>query len=330
MRMLRTSFTESFGVTHPIVQAGMASDSGWRLAAAVSNAGGLGTVGSIGRTPDGLREEIQACRAATSQPFAVNLCCFAWSPFAGDLVDVVVDERVPIVTLSFGDVIPALRRCREQGIRTSVQVQSAGAARSILAEGVDLLIVQGNEAGGHTGERGTLSLAAEVLRMAGDTPVAVAGGIGDGRGLAAVLTMGGAAAVMGTRFKATTEFGPMVKHDAAQKQAIVDADGDGTRWAEVTDIAMGMVWPEGIAGRVIANRFTAEWLGRDEELRAAVAAIGEPFGWTSRHNSDTDTTLNWAGESAGLVDGVRGAAEVVSETVADAEAYLRRTSHLLA
>lgn len=321
--MLSTNFTRDFDVDHPVIQAGMASDCGWQLAAAISSAGGLGTIGSIGRMPDNLRSEIRRYREETDRPFAVNVCTFNWAPFADELLDVALDEAVPAVTVSFGGIISALERCRSAGVRTMVQVQTMAEAREVLAAGTDLLIVQGHEAGGHTGTRGTLSFAAQALRAAGDTPVAVAGGIGDGRGLAAVLAMGAAAALMGTRFKATPEFGPLVTLDSEQKAAIVASDGDNTVHDEITDIAMGMTWPPGIAGRVIRNRFTEEWLDRDEDLRTAVAAIPERFGWTTRNNQSPDTVLNWAGESAGLVDAVRPAAEVLRETVAEAEELLR-------
>ena len=307
----------------------MSSDCGWRLAAAVSNAGGLGTIGSLGRSPDNLREEIGRCRAETGQPFAVNIATFQWAPFADQLLEVVIAEQVPVVTLSFGDVIPALRRCRAAGVRVMVQVQSMAAAREVLLEGPDMLIVQGNEAGGHTGARGTLSFAAQALGIAAETPIAVAGGIGNGRGLAAVLAMGASAAVMGTRFKATVEFGPLGSMDAEQKAALVASDGDDTVRDPITDIAIGMTWPSGIAGRVMRNRFTDDWLGRANELRVAVAAVPEPFGWTARNNQAPDTILNWAGESAGLVDGVRLAAEIVEETVTEAETLLREAKRLV-
>lgn len=308
----------------------MASDCGWQLAAAVSNAGALGTIGSIGRTPDDLREQIRQCSAETDAPFAVNVVAFEWAPFWLELLDVAISTQVPAVTLSFGDVVPAIKRCREAGIRVMVQVQTMAAARAALVERPDLLIVQGHEAGGHTGVRGTLSFAAQLLGVAEETPVAVAGGIGNGRGLAAILAMGAAAAVMGTRFKASAEFGPLRSFDTEQKAALVASDGDDTVHDGITDIAMGMKWPTGIAGRVLRNRFTEEWLGHDGELRTAVAAISEPFGWAARNNQAEDTLLNWAGESAGMVDTVRPAREIVANTVAEAESLLREAANLLA
>ncbi len=247
--MLTTAFTRTFGVRHPIIQAGMSSDCGWQLAAAVSNAGGLGTIGSLGRTAGNLRDEIRNCRKATDEPFAINIVNFQWAPFAGELLSVALEENVPAVTLSFGDVLTALRKANAAGVRTMVQVQTMAMAQEVLAEGTDLLIVQGHEAGGHTGQRGTLSFAAQALGAAGETPVAVAGGIGNGRGLAGVLAMGAAAAVMGTRFKVTPEFGPLGAMDAEQKAALVASNGDNTVQDEITDIALGMNWPAGIAGR---------------------------------------------------------------------------------
>lgn len=327
--MIATSFTRSFGIDHPIIQAGMASDSGWLLASAVSNAGGLGTLGSIGRTPDNLRDEIRRCRDATNRPFSVNIATFDWAPFAAQLLDVALDEQVPIVTLSFGEFVPALQRCRTAGVKVFVQTQTMAATREALGAGSDLIIVQGHEAGGHTGKRGTLSFAAQALNVANETPIAIAGGVGDGRGLAAALAMGASAVVMGTRFKATPEFGPMLNHDAVQKDAIVASDGDNTVQDPITDIALGMTWPPDIAGRVLSNRFTKEWLGRGPQLRQEVASVPEQFGWTTRNNQEPDTTLNWAGESAGLVDAISPASEIVTETVAEAEALLRRIGRLL-
>ncbi len=328
--MLTTELTRSFGIEHPIIQAGMSSDCGARLAAAVSNAGGLGTVGSLGRAPDDLAREFAAMREATSRPWAVNIATFNWAPFAGALLEIAIAARPPVITLSFGDVIPALEKCHAAGIPAVVQVQDFASARAVLALRPAAIIVQGNEAGGHTGRRGTMSFAAQVLEIAGEVPVVIAGGVANGRGLAAALAMGAAGVVMGTRFKATPEFGgPGTAHLDFVRGEIVASDGDHTVWDEIVDIAIGMRWPRGVAGRVLANSFTEEWLGRPDALRADIAAHIPPSAWTSAHTSEPGTLLNWAGESAGLVHEVLPAAEVVRRTVAEAETRLREVARVI-
>jgi nitronate monooxygenase len=338
--MLHTALTRLLGIDHPVIQAGMGAECGARLAAAVSNAGALGSIGSIGGPPDRLAAEIAACRAATARPFAVNVVTWDWAPFARELVEVALAAGAPIVTLSFGDPLPALERCRKAGVRVLVQVQDVAGARAALAARPDALIVQGTEAGGHTGRRGTLGFAAQVLDMAGDVPVVVAGGVASGRGLAAALAMGAAGAVIGTRFKATREFGIPAGADEeppslrAQKQAIVASHGEDTLHDPIVDDACGLEWPRGVTGRVLRNRFTEEWLGRRDELRRAVAdaarTSGNPFAFVMSLDEDPERALNWAGESSGQVRAVLPAAEVVREVVRDAETLLRRTSELLA
>jgi nitronate monooxygenase len=322
--MIATELTARIGIDHPIIQAGMAVEAGARLAAAVSNGGALGTIGSIGGTPDRLAREIRSCRAATGRPFAANVVTWPWAPFAMEMVDVLLAERPPVATLSFGDPLPALERCRSAGITTLVQVQDLDGARAALAARPDALIVQGNEAGGHTGRRGTLSFAAQVLDLAGDVPVVVAGGIGSGRGIAAALALGAAGAVVGTRFKASDEY----EGAAALKQRIVASDGSDTLYDEIFDDACGLAWPRGVTGRALRNRFSEEWGGRREELRRAVAA--KPlFGFLAELAADPERDINWAGESAGLVRAVQPAAEIVAELAADAERRLRAASRLV-
>ncbi len=328
--MLTTALTRALAIDHPIIQAGMSSDCGAPLAAAVSNAGGLGTVGSLGRSPEDLERELATIRGATSRPWAVNVATWDWSPFAATLLDVAIAARPPVITLSFDKTLPALEKCRAAGLVVLVQVQDFATARAVVAARPAGIIVQGNEAGGHTGHRGTLSFAAQVLEIADGLPVIIAGGIGDGRGVAAALAMGAAGVLMGTRFKATPEFGgPNTGHLDAQREAIVAQDGDHTVGAMTADLALGMRWPKGIISRILANDFTDEWHGREEELRAEVARQAAPFAWTSGHNNRPENMLNWAGESAGLVHEILPAAEVVRRTVAEAEALLRRVAGVL-
>ncbi|MGH7896050.1 MAG: NAD(P)H-dependent flavin oxidoreductase [Candidatus Binatia bacterium] len=322
--MLQTAFTRRFGIEHPIVQAGMGHEASAALAAAVSNAGALGTIGSIGGTPDHLQGEIRRCRELTTRPFAVNLVTWPWAPWALELIDLTLAERPPVVTLSFGEPLLHVERCKAAGIPTIVQVQDLVGARATLAAGPDAVIAQGNEAGGHTGRRGTLAFAAQVLDLAGDLPVLVAGGIATGRGVAAALAMGAAGAVLGTRFKASVEFaGP-----DALKEAIVASDGSDTLHDEILDDACGLEWPRGVTGRALRNHFTAEWEGKRAALRAKVATY-PPFGFIAELDQDPSTRINWAGESSGLVDEVRPAADIVRAVVADTEARLRSITPLL-
>jgi nitronate monooxygenase len=322
--MLRTAFTARFGVAHPIVQAGMAHEAGAALASAVSNAGGLGTIGTIGGTPERARTELAACRGATTRPFAVNVVTWPWAPWSDAILDVVLAEPPPVVTLSFGEPAARVARCRAAGCRVIVQAQDVAGARAALAAGADAIIAQGNEAGGHTGRRGTLAFAAQVLELAGDVPVLVAGGIGSGRGVAAALAMGAAGAVLGTRFKASDEFAC----DSRLKDAVVASDGGDTLYDEIADDACGLDWPNGVTGRVLRNRFTQEWEGRREALRAKTATY-PPFGHLVELDQSPETAINWAGESAGLVAGVRPAADIVADVVADAERLLRAATRVL-
>lgn len=327
--MLATPLTRLLKVDHPIIQSGMA-DAGWLIASEVSNAGALGGIGSIGRSVDAFREEIRLCREKTDRPFSVNVVTFAWAPHADALVDVAIEERVPAIVLSFGDFGAALRRCRAAGLTTLVQVQDVAGAQAALDGHADGIIVQGNEAGGHTGGRGTLSFAAQVLDMAGDTPVALAGGIANGRGLAAALAMGAGGVMMGTRFKATPEFGPSQRFGDAQKAAIVASDGSNTVRDPIVDMPLSMEWPKGVIGRVIGNQHTSEWLGRDRELAKAITEAGAPRAFARELNGSPETVLNWAGEASALVHGVVPAAQVVRETMSEAEALLGAVAGLLA
>lgn len=322
--MLTTSLTRLLGIDQPIIQAGMGAWATADLAAAVSNAGGLGTLGSIGASPDAFDANIRRCADLTERPFAVNLVCFDWAPFASQMLDIALSRGVRVVTLSFGEPWQALGRCRVAGVTTIVQLQDVEAAGKALAAGADALVVQGNEAGGHTGKRGTLSLAAQVLEFAGDVPVAVAGGIANGRGLAAALAMGAGGVVMGTRFKATGEFAI----DSAAKEDVVASNGGNTYYGPIVDLAYGGEWPNQVTGRVLSNRFTAEWHGREQELSAAVAAQ-PPYAFAEALDRDPATRLNWAGESAGMVHEILPAADVVHRTVAEAEALLRAAAAML-
>jgi nitronate monooxygenase len=329
---LETELTRRLQIDWPIIQAGMGDSAGATLASAVSNAGALGTIGSIGAGPDYLEAQIRRARELTAKPFAVNVVTFDWAPFASQLLEVALRQDVPVVTLSFGNPLPSLEKCQAAGVRTLVQVQDLAAATAVLKAAPDGLIVQGNEAGGHTGRRGTLNFAAQVLDMAGDVPVVIAGGVGSGRGLAAALAMGAAGVVMGTRFKASVEFGTDTGDEFLvtnwQKDAIVASDGSNTIYDEILDEAFGLDWPNHITGRGLRSRFTDEWEGRHDELRAEVASR-PMFGFVEELARSPETVINFAGESSGLVDSVKPAADIVAEAVKSAERLLRAAARSL-
>src|SRR6266480_841996 len=242
--MLYTRICDLLGVKHPILGAPMSGGiAAADLAAAISEAGGFGLLGGMttGGT-DWLREQIRRVRERTDKPFGVGFI----SSFPGldELVQVALEERVTAVSHSFADPTP--------------YVAPADTA------GVDVLVAQGTEAGGHTGYSGTLPMVAAVLDVAGDIPVLAAGGIADGRGLAAVLLLGAEGAWMGTRFYASKEAGA----GNWEKERMVQAGTDDTVFTKIYDLTLAFPFPATVGDRVLRNDFTAEWHGRDDEVVA--------------------------------------------------------------
>lgn len=320
---MRTALTTLLNIEHPIIQAGMGGGANPALVSAVSNAGALGSLSSIAMPPDMVRAAINETRNLTDRPFAVNIVTWAFTSNWQEIIDTVIEERPPVVTISFGDPIPACERCKAAGLQTILQVQDTAGLEAAIAARPGAIIVQGNEAGGHTGRRSTLSFATQALDLAGDIPIVIAGGIANGRGLAGALAMGAAGVVMGTRFKATHEFGGQPLH----KDLIVASDGSNTLYDEINDLARGGLWPNHVTGRAIRNSFTAEWEGRREELAATVTAE-TPRAFFMSHMSEPEQQLNWAGEISGVISEVLPAAEVVQRTVAEATALLKRMNSI--
>jgi nitronate monooxygenase len=319
--MLRTRFTEMFGITYPVMAAPMALHSGATLTAAVSAAGGLGSFGGTHprKGPDWIRAEIATIRATTDRPFGVGFIT-AFLPFTEPNFAAALDERPELIALSFADPQPWLARAKDAGARVMCQVQSFDDAETAIAAGADVLVAQGTEAGGHTGTMGLLPLLAGIVRRHPDVPVLAAGGIADGRTLAAVLTAGADGAWLGTAFLATPE--AVEVHDV-HKRLIVESDGSDTVWTHTYDIVSGLPWPATIGERVRRNRFTDEWSEREATLRDRRAEFAppedaEPF----EAPPDPDTSEILYGQSASFVDAVRPAADVVRTISEEAEAIL--------
>jgi nitronate monooxygenase len=317
--MLKTRFAEKYGLRYPIMGAPMAMHSSANLAAAVTKSGGLGSFGGI--SPNGsdwVREQIRAVRAATNGPFAVGFIS-AFIPRFEANFQATLDERVPLIVLSFGDPRPYAERAKSVGIPVACQVQTQEGARQALEVEPEFIIAQGNEAGGHGGYMNTLPCLSAVLEIAGDTPVLAAGGIGDGRTLAAVLAAGAEGALLGTALLATPE---STEISEEHKQHIVASDGEDTAFSEVWDIIGGAPWPEGIAVRTRRDSVVDEWLGNEVELRERVDQVRERV----KVESQSPVLM---GQSAAFVSAVRPAAEVIASVCDDAELLLkRRTSEL--
>jgi nitronate monooxygenase len=312
--MLKTRLTEMYGLRYPIVGAPMANHSSAGLAAAVANAGGFGSFGGI--NPGGgdwVRQQIRAVRQQTSAPFAVGFIT-AFIPGYEANFDAALQEKVPLIILSFGDPRPYAARARSAGVPVACQVQTREAAGWALEAGSEFIIAQGNEAGGHGGYLNTLPCVSMVLEMAGETPVVAAGGIADGRSLAAVLAAGAEGAMLGTALLATPEATDISDE---YKSFIVASDGEDTVFSAVWDIVGGAPWPEGVAVRTRRDPLVAEWLGREQELRERLEQV------RARLQSDPVATINM-GQSAGFVPSIRPAAEVLETICADAERLLKR------
>jgi nitronate monooxygenase len=310
-----------FQLEHPVILAPMGTVSGGELAAAVSNAGGLGLVGGGYGNAEWLRGELARVKARTSRPWGVGL--ITWS-IDRAVLDTVLSYRPAAFMLSFGDPRPHARAIRAAGCKLICQVQDIGKARVALEAGADLIVAQGNEAGGHSGARATLPLVPAVVDAVKPTPVVAAGGIADGRGLAASLMLGAQGALIGTRFYASTE---ALANNAA-KERLVAGGGDQTARTQIFDLVRGYDWPAGFPGRALRNRFMERWHGRDVDLAAAVASERSAY-QSAAHDGDYDTAVVWAGEAVDLVTRVEGAADLVRRISAEAESLLANAGKLI-
>ena len=321
--MLHTRLCDLLEIEHPIISAPMAGTAGGELAAAVSAAGGFGLIGGSGGGPEWLREQIRAVRERTDRPFGVGFI----SSFPGldELVRVALEEQVTAVSHSFADPTPFVEDAHAAGVKVLAQVQTVGQAVVAAQAGVDLIAAQGTEAGGHTGYSGTLPLVPAVIDAVGDIPVVAAGGIADGRGLAAVLLLGAEGAWIGTRFVASRE-GSIASW---VKERVVSARTDDTVLTRAYDLAMATPFPPGIGDRVLHNDFTATWHGRDDEVVARREELSAQVR-AAMDAGDARIAPARAGSAAGLIHAVEPAGEIVRRIVLEAERILReRPSQVL-
>lgn len=324
---MKTRLTEQFGIRHPILNAPMALIAGGRLVAAVSDAGGLGILGggyagTFGGEPD-LDEELELARG---RKFGVGFVTWALER-APQMLEEALKHSPICMFLSFGDARQFAEKIRRAGAKLICQVQCLRHAEEALAAGADAIVAQGAEAGGHGATRATLPLVPEVAdylaKHSPKTLLLAAGGIADGRGLAAALMLGADGVLVGTRFWACAE--------ALTPQAMIDravrATGDDTVRTKAIDALRGVPWPEEFSFRVLKNKFTDEWAHREAEAKAARGSLASAY-TEARKRQDLEMYLTVVGEAAGLLHDRPSAASIIESMVAQAEALLKRGTSL--
>jgi nitronate monooxygenase len=313
-----TNLTQRLGIEHPILLAPMGFVAGGALAAAVSAAGGFGMIGGGYADPDWLEREFTAAGACR-----VGCGFITWAlaerPAA---LDVALQHQPAAIMLSFGDAAPFLPKIKRAGVLAMCQVQSLAQARAVLRDGADIIVAQGTEAGGHGGGRSTLPLVPAVVDLVAGAgrrvSVVAAGGITDGRGLAAALMLGADGVVMGTRFSVASES----LASPGAKARVVAASGDETLRTTVFDIARGYTWPKVYTGRAVRNRFAEAWHGREDALARDEAARTRYA--EAAAQGDADIAVVFAGEGMDLIHAVEPAAAILARVIREAEAALAR------
>ena len=317
---MNTRLTEFLGIEHPILLAPMAGVSGGRLAAAVTAAGGLGLIGGGYGDADWLRREFDQAEGAR-----VGVGFITWSLARNpELLDDTLARQPATIMLSFGDLRPFADRVHAAGVPLIAQAQNLDHARQALDVGADIIVAQGGEAGGHgMSVRSTFTLVPDVVDLVAErspkTLVLAAGGVADGRGLAAALALGADGALVGTRFWAAPE---ALVSPRAQQRAIA-ASGDDTVRTRVLDVVRRLDWPGEYTVRALNNSFVDTWHGNEAQLRESLPVALDIFE-KAVTAEDFDTAAVIVGEGVGRVRDVRPAADIVREMVRDAGRILNQ------
>jgi nitronate monooxygenase len=314
-----TAVTRLLGCRYPILLAPMGGNSGAALATAVSRAGGFGFIGGGYADAGWVRKQLEQADLAT-----VGIGFITWHLKDREAVLQEALQRKPkAVFLSFGDPTPYLPAIRQAGSLLVLQVQSVAEAKQAARWGADLIVAQGTEAGGHGAARATLPLVPAVVDAVSPVPVAAAGGIGDGRGIAAALVLGAEGVLVGTRF--------MVAHESLTsdraKARLVEASGEDTVRTRVFDIVRGYDWPAPYTGRALRNRFSDQWHGREQELERELSRE-RPLYQQAVAEQDHGTALVFAGEGVDLIRRKDSASDIVADLVRETEAALRHAGTL--
>lgn len=308
---MKTKLTELLGIKYPVIQGGMAWTSDANLAAAVSNAGGAGIIGSGGRTVEWTRDEVRKAKSLTDKPFGVNVMLMA--PNIADIIAMLCEEKVAFVTLGAGNPVPHITTFHAAGIKVIPVVPNVKLAKRIEAAGADAMVIEGMEAGGHIGKQTTMALMENVLPNVKSIPVLVAGGISDGRALAAALLMGAEGVQMGSRFLLTTE---CPAHQAA-KEAIVNA-------TDTDSVATG--YSRNLGVRCLANAFTDAYTAKEvagapkEELMA----MGTGTNKKGILEGDTVNGTVMCGQSLNVLNDILPCKDVMERIIQEAEEAIAR------
>jgi NAD(P)H-dependent flavin oxidoreductase YrpB (nitropropane dioxygenase family) len=316
--MIHTRICQLLGIVHPIVLGGMGTATSAPLVAAVSNAGGFGTLGTSAFNAAQLDAEVAAIRERTEKAFGINHLLFQ---IQEEMFAVTLCAQPRVVAFAWArkdqDLRQYFQRARDAGSKVMYMAGEVSEALRAAEAGADVLVAQGTEAGGHVSWMASLPLVPMMVRAVAPLPVLSAGGIADGRGLAAALALGAEGVLLGTRFMATPE-APIHPNF---KQAIVKSDGHDTVLTEIPDIASQRVWP-GAMSRAQRNKFIERWAGREWALRQNASEVGKQV-LTARAAGDVDNASLSFGQDAGLIDSIKSVREVVQEVIAEAEQIIK-------
>ncbi|MFA5714342.1 MAG: nitronate monooxygenase [Candidatus Paceibacterota bacterium] len=309
----KNKLTKLLNIKYPIIQGGMAGVSEAKLVSAVSNAGGIGVIGSGFASPAWLKEQIEETKKLTDKPFGVNL--LMQNPNIGDLVKVIIEEKVPVVFTGGGNPLPIMPYLKQAGIKIIVVVPSVRLAGKMEQSGADAVVVEGSESGGHIGENSTFCLIPQARMIIKNIPLIAAGGIFDGKTFASSLIMGADGVQIGTRFMASTE---CQIHDNYKKAILDSTDEDVVVLARFT----------GHPVRAIKNKL-AETIKKMEEKNPFPEEIDAERFAGNKGSANVDITPLLCGTCAGGITEIKSCGEIIKEIIGDAEKVLEKGKDLL-
>jgi len=313
--MISSKLCEILGIKYPIIQGGMAWAGTAELASAVSNAGGLGMLGAAVMSPTQLQEEIKKTRGWTDKPFGVNI--YYLSPDVENFIDIVIKEEVPVLTTGAGNPGKHILRLRDTGIKVLPVMASVALAQRLARLGVTALIAEGMEGGGHVGELTTMAMLPQMVEAV-NLPLVAAGGIADGRGLAAAFALGAQGVQMGTRFLCSEE---CIAHPNF-KQAVLNAKDRST-----TITARNSGHPVRVLKNRLSRRFAQ--MEADGATKEELERLGQGALRAAVINGDLDEGSLMTGQIAGLIKEVKPVKEIIEEITAEAEEIMKGMGQLV-